>query len=381
MVSGHLRAFRYTSQMNFACRIVLRIVASLGVAFLSIVVGFLPGVAAAAETKSAPVTIPSDVQQIPRGELRSQATIPKGAEVVYYGIEPTQTYAISLEDGTFNMNFYLWFRWKGPYDPTQTTTFDNSSNAMTNHIQNYSYTNAQGNSEPITVADGYKYQLVYIQSGFAGLFDLARYPLDTQKLQLRFESTTYAADQLVYVPDPKRSADQTLVVPDWTTRDIEYHSYIKHYTTNFGNSDWNGPGQDWSLGTWSISIVRPISHFYAKLLLPVVLVMVASVLGLLLRSHHEISRLALSSTGLLTLVFLQLGYSSDLPKSAPLVLMDEIYALAFTVVIISFIRMIWETTQVFHFKRDADNFLKVDRLLAGFLGVTFIVGTALLIIL
>jgi hypothetical protein len=317
---------------------------------------------------------------IPRGTLYKVNSVPAGAEVVYYGIEPIQAYKISLTDDTWDLNFYMWYRWKGPFDPVGTTTFDNSSSASTNYSVTYSYTNAAGQEQPITLSNGYHYQLMYIQAGFSNDFNLTRYPLDNQELEIRFESTTYAFNQLVFEPDPSAGKDTGFGVADWNTQGTSYRSYMKHYSTTFGNSDSGTQFQDWSLGTYTISIQRPLSHFLAKLLLPLIIAMAASIMVLLLKSEHEISRLAISGTGLLTLIFLQQGYSADLPPTVPLVMMDKFYALGYLVVLFTFGRIIWETTQVFHHKRAAENFILVDRVLAGVLAVIFLGGIAALIL-
>ena len=221
---------------------------------------------------------------------------------------------------------------------------------------------------------------MYIQAGFSNDFNLTRYPLDNQELEIRFESTTYAFNQLVFEPDPSAGKDTGFGVADWNTQGTSYRSYMKHYSTTFGNSDSGTQFQDWSLGTYTISIQRPLSHFLAKLLLPLIIAMAASIMVLLLKSEHEISRLAISGTGLLTLIFLQQGYSADLPPTVPLVMMDKFYALGYLVVLFTFGRIIWETTQVFHHKRAAENFILVDRVLAGVLAVIFLGGIAALIL-
>jgi hypothetical protein len=118
-------------------------------------------------------------------------------------------------------------RWKGPYDPVPTTTFDNATGAATNYVITYSYTDAQGNEAPLRLEDGYNYQLAYIQAGFSTNFDLSHYPFDSQKLDIRFENTTYAYNQLVYVPDPSGSSDKGFTVSEWNTSGIATDSFLK----------------------------------------------------------------------------------------------------------------------------------------------------------
>jgi len=333
----------------------------------------------AAPTQVAPATDEGSTHDVvPRGETRVQGPAPKGAEIVYYGIEPVQVYGISLADDLWKANFWMWYRWKGPYDPVPTTTFDNSTNAETNFQVTYSYVDAQGKPSPVTLKNGYKYQLLYVQAGFANEFKLQRYPLDHQELAIRFENTTYPLSQLAYEPDPQRSSDQRFTVPSWLTTSLEYQSFVKHYTTDFGNADAAGPFQDWSLGTYSINIQRPVSHFIGKLLLPLLIVLTASVLVLFLKTEHEISRLALTGTGLVTLIFLQTSYSTDLPPSAPLVLLDKVYVVGYLVVLTTFIRIVWETLEVSKNKREADRLQAIDHRIAMGIGGFVALGLTLL---
>ena len=333
----------------------------------------------AAPTQVAPATNEEQTHDVvPRGETRVQGQAPKGAEIVYYGIEPVQVYGISLADDLWKANFWMWYRWKGPYDPVPTTTFDNSTNAETNFQVTYSYVDVQGKPSPVTLKNGYKYQLLYVQAGFANEFKLQRYPLDHQELAIRFENTTYPFSQLAYEPDPQRSSDQRFTVPSWLTTSLEYQSFVKHYTTDFGNADAAGPFQDWSLGTYAINIQRPVSHFIGKLLLPLLIVLTASVLVLFLKTEHEISRLALTGTGLVTLIFLQTSYSSDLPPTAPLVLLDKAYIIGYLVILTTFIRIVWETLEVSKNKREADRLQAIDHRIALGIGGFVALGLTLL---
>lgn len=335
----------------------------------------------ASQAGPAPGLVPTRDQNIePRGSFFRATRLPKTAEIVYYGIEPETAYDVSPNTDSWSLNFYMWFRWKGPHDPSTTTAFDNVTNASTRYVVKYSYTNAKGVETPIRLTSGYKYQLLYVQAGFSNDFNLSRYPLDTQNLAINFENTTYDFDQLVYLPDPGRSFDKEFDVPDWTTKDISYASYVKHYHTDFGDTDLSHAYKNWSLGTYVITISRPVSHFVGKLLFPLLVVIIAALMTLLLKSEHEISRIALSGTALLALFFLQQGYSADLPPTAPLVLMDKFYILSYALVLFVFIRIVWETTQVFHHKRDAKGLMTADRRIFVGLAILYVIGMALLII-
>jgi len=378
----HREAVRPTSRHHLALRLLILAATSLLALLATGALGILFATASnAATTSENPglTPLPANDQNIePRGTFYRAHGVPKGAEVVYYGIEPEQAYDVSPNTDSWSLNFYMWFRWKGPRDPSTTTAFDNATNAATHYVVKYSYTNAKGVETPIRLKDGYEYQLLYIQAGFSNNFDLSRYPLDTQDLSIQFENTTYDFDQMTYLPDPGRSFDKEFAVPDWNTKNIAYASYVKHYHTDFGDSDSGAGYTNWSLGTYSITISRPISHFVAKLLLPLLVVMIVALMTLLLKARHEISRIALSGTALLALFFLQQGYSADLPPTAPLVLMDEFYVLSYVVVTLVFIRIVWETQQVYHHRRNSDQLMRQNRYIFVTLGLAYSVGIVLL---
>jgi hypothetical protein len=282
---------------------------------------------------------------------------------------------VDLGRGTWEMSFYVWWRWKGPIDPVETTYMTNATGATTNTVINYSFLNDNKHQDPILLKDGFWYQQAYMSMGFSDAFPLDRYPLDQQNLQVRVENTTYDNEQLAYVVDHHVSAGNDLVVPGWKTDDIKYQEYMHHYGTDFGYTDRGADFQNYSLMTFNIHIERPISHFLGKLMLPLIVVLLAAVIALFLKAGNFDTRLALAGTGLLTLIFLQQGYSAELPNPVPVVLMDKIYALAYASVLITFFRVIWTTDRVHRKREDEELFVRSDRRLALIIFGGFAIGT------
>ena len=77
------------------------------------------------------------------------------------------------------------------------------------------------------------------------------------------------------------------------------------------------------------------------------------------------------ATALLTTVFLQLSSMDAVGQTSVLVLMDKIYGLGFAIVFIVIARVIWETFQVFHHKRESHPYVRFDRSLAIVLACAF----------
>jgi hypothetical protein len=307
---------------------------------------------------------------------------PKGAEVVYLGIEPIEVDSVSLQTGTFETSFYIWWRWRGSIDPCPTTQVLNSTAALANYVPQWSYTNARGQEEPYPLGDGWKYQSAKISVGVSDPFSINRYPLDDQLLTIRIENSSYDFDQLVYVPDyANLTKHPYFEVAGWNLAGASMSQYLHHYGTNFGVIGPNSAPQTdlYSQVAYQIKIERPVLHFLMKLFLPMFVVLVAALSSLFVKADDFDVRLAMAGTGLLTLIFLQQGYSGDLPSTSPIVLMDEIYALAYVAVGATFLRVVYTTTRVYRSGRSAETFARLDRVIGALMAATFLVGVIILV--
>jgi hypothetical protein len=306
----------------------------------------------------------------------------KGAELVYVGVEPIQVDTVSLDTDTFQTSFYIWWRWRGPIDPCPTTDILNSTASSNNYVILYSYTNSAGTETPIALPDGEEYQTAKISVGASDPFSISRYPLDNQILRIRVENNTYDYSQLVYLPDFKHMTSQpSFEVAGWNLTGTSMEQYMHRYGTDFGYLDPTTASSDYSQLTYDIEIARPFSHFLMKLFLPMFVVLIAGLSALFVKADDFDVRLAMAGTGLLTLIFLQQGYSGDLPPTSPVVLMDEIYALAYTAVGLTFLRVVYTTTRLHLRHAAAEVFVKPDRIMAVTLATIFLVGATLLVAL
>ena len=298
-------------------------------------------VAALAVAAPAFASTPNDVT---RGSYTVQRAVPASAEVVHMGIEPVQVYSVNLGAGTWASNFFIWWRWRGAIDPTTTTTILNATDATTNYDRTWLYKTADGAERPRVLPDGEHYQQAFVSVGLGDTFPLGAFPLDRQDLQIRVENGLYDANQLVYVPDVGHvSRDAQISVPGWNTRSVSEQSYIHTYGTDFGLGGSRVAHSAFSAFVLTISVARPGSPFWIKLLLPLMIVLISAVGALLIPPEYYEPRLAIAATGLLTLIFLQQVYSGDLPSPVPVVFMDDLYAIALVAVFVTFTRIIWAT--------------------------------------
>jgi hypothetical protein len=113
-------------------------------------------------------------------------------------------------------------------------------------------------------------------------------------------------------------------------------------------------------------------------------VIVMSLAGSVLFVHPSLIevRLAAPATALLSLVFLQQSYTSTLPELGSLVLLDKIYVLAYSLIIVLMLATIvtsfWSRTD-----EDANHAraARLDHIAAVGAAGVFVVGTALIVLL
>ena len=313
----------------------------------------------------------SQAEFIQKGSLRPQEQPPASAQIVKIGIYPTSVHQLDVANNTYYIDTYVWLRWKGEIDPTKTIEFINMVEDWGGKL---SFLQPAPKREP----DGSLYQILKLEGRFNHAFYLSDYPLDRQYLSIRIEDQTYGIDRLAYVIDTKDSGVGDLVrIPGWNLVSWKGETFTHDYQTNFG--DETTP-QKYSMASFSIEISRPISFFFWKLLLPLFMVIIAAIASLLIRPQMVGERAALPAGALLSAIFLQKSYSDSLPDLGYLVLMDQIYLIAYPVIILTLIRVIYSYLQVDNGKIARIQMIhRTDlRLLALFLAI-FVIGVGLIV--
>ncbi len=307
-------------------------------------------------------------------DIHPLTEIPDQAEQVKTGIFAMNLYDIDASRNTYYLDFYIWFKWNGSIDPT-------GSFELANGVEDWGLSSVPVYAEPEELPDGSFYQAWRVEGRFVQPLILERYPLDRHNLNILVENPVYTTDQLVYVADTEQSGySDSLAVPDWEIQGFEVSNMVRQYTTNFGDPRLGDKAQH-SVFQYSLNIARPASFFLWKLLLPLIIVVATSWGSLLLNPQHIDSRIALPVTGLLTAVFLQESYSSNLPDVGYLVLLDKIYAMAYILIFISILEAI-VTADWIHEERPEgyEQAMKLDRLMLKVQAAVLFLGIVMMIL-
>ncbi|MDX2228764.1 MAG: hypothetical protein NW220_03955 [Leptolyngbyaceae cyanobacterium bins.349] len=299
-------------------------------------------------------------------------TIPPTAQQVQVGFYGLNVYTLDIASNSYYLDAYVWFRWKGQIDPIADLEF-------TNAVEEWGMTQKPGYEKPQPQADGSLYQILRVEGRFVQPFNMARYPLDQQRISMVIENSIHTAKDLVYLADTKDSGyANTIAIQGWSINGWKSHNLLHTYPSNFGFAE---PDVfPYSSVRFDILINRPLNFFIWKLLLPLLIVLMSGWGALLLHPSYVESRIAIPVTALLTIVFLQQSYSSALPEVGYLVLLDKIYALAYLLIIAT----IMEAIVTADWAKDStpDTHRRIIRLDRPFLAVQamiLIVGVSFLI--
>jgi hypothetical protein len=300
-----------------------------------------------------------------------QKSTPK---VVRTGFYLNNLYDLNMSAHSFYADFYVWFKWRGDYDPTNIE--------FVNSIEKWSVTNnayGAGDTTITTLKDGTRYKVMRIEGRFYHPFSLGRYPLDQHELDVQIENPEADGDSILYLPDTARAAlvRPTFQIVGWDLQQVRLDSSLHDYGTDFGNSEENA--RRFSNLKFSLTIDRPFSFFLLKMLLPLAVVMLVSLGALVLHPQHIDTRSALPIGGLLTAVYLQQSYNDALPDSGYMVLMDKIYLMAY--VLISFILLhviVAGNATVHHDEKTINRIDRRERYLAIGYFLAFCIGVVIL---
>lgn len=256
-------------------------------------------------------------------------------QVVTVGAWMQNVNDIDMKASLVTMDFYLWFRWKGDIDPTASCEF-------TNVVEKWGMTKEPSYPEPVSLADGSKYQCFHIQGKFNRKFDLRAYPLDRQDLPLEVEDSRHLATELTYVADTQNSGySPEMSLPGWEIEGGKATASEFAYPTNFGRPQAPGGTERYAHFNYTVSIARPWAAYLIRMLVPMLVVLLSSFVSFYLAPVYVDARIGIATAALLSSVALHLTVSADLPHVGYVRLIDKIYNLCYVIIFVTLIESVW----------------------------------------
>ena len=265
------------------------------------------------------------------------------------GMHIENIYNLSLKDKTFNAEGWFWLKWP---EAVQEIITKNKIPILeivelVNQVETWDSNIQLDSNEPELQADGNRLQLVRFSAKFYDdAQNLKRFPFETLELPITVETrpTIFSmADQAISLY-PKLGTTGVLGqyagLNGFELQGSSLTKSIYAYSTNFGES--NGEkGGEFSRVDYTVNYATEFWPSFYQYIMPWLAVMAMLILAPNLEGKFTELRLAIPSTALLTLVFLQLGTSSDLPKLSYITFIDQLYLFGYIASIVLFALFVW----------------------------------------
>jgi hypothetical protein len=164
--------------------------------------------------------------------------------------------------------------------------------------------------------DGTIEQSINIRVPLATHYDLRRFPIDRQTLELQVESYLWNRDQLQFIHDETINGFRDgISIPEWNIEAVSgevSETAVMRSDTPF------------SRYTLEIEIARKTGFYIWKLFLPLIVIVALSWSVFWMTDERFSGRSRISATGVLTIVAYQFVFAENLPRVGYLTLLDQV---------------------------------------------------------
>ncbi len=282
------------------------------------------------------------------------------------GVHIENVHQLSLKDKVYWMEGWYWLKWPEAIDKiikAEKIPLDQIVE-FTNVVEEANLTVTLDNAEPLFLAkeDNY-YQLVRFSGRFyVNDLDLRRYPFVHIVLPLTMETkpdslSCYPSGPpcVALKPEPevaKMMVGQFADINGYDLKAATVEPFLHQYNTTFGVGNLSAfDSINFNL-VYKTNFVAALAQFILPLLVIIGIVLVSPSLPAAMGDV----RLAIPTTALLTLIFLQQGYQANLPSVSYLTFLDWLYLYAYFISIAVFVLFCWSTNRY----NNADEDYKVD---------------------
>ena len=250
---------------------------------------------------------------------------------VTVGLYLNQISDIDLRRGTYDVDFWMWFLWRGKLEQSPLDTFelvggtiqskDNSSTKMVGEIN---------------------YANVRIRAQMHQAFDVSRFPFDAHQLPIIIEESQTESPQYSYLADTANcGTSELLSLPGWFYHDGRKEVSVQTYRTTFGDPESSPDGSHYTRFTVHAEIRRPGLIFAGKLFWSLLIAAIIAWLVYLIPQDELDSRIALGSGALFAAIATGYIIADSLPEAGQVVLADWISALCILFIFASLVETWW----------------------------------------
>lgn len=256
---------------------------------------------------------------------------------------------LSLQNRRFVGEGFYWFIWPQELqDKLESLEIDSATMiTIANQLDTWD-SDIQGlDDDPLRLPDGSYYrQLQFSTSLYMPEISLRRFPFESLQLPLILEAyddnLAIQNENMVLLPDARSNA---LVAPAAGINGYHIVGAALQPTVRTLGSDWGLSNGKLSYAGMALRVTLMSSPLPSILryFLPLFIVVGIVLLAPSLEGELGDIRLAIPSTGLLTLIFLQQSYQTEIPQLDYLTFLDWFYACGYVISIGTFVLFVWGT--------------------------------------
>lgn len=252
---------------------------------------------------------------------------PVGPDKVVAGVYIANIQRVDRTTNSFNADFYVWLRWSNP-DLDPTTGID-----IVNAYESWALTQTPVYDEPRLQPDGSRVWLIHYQGSFNAPLSLSDYPFEKQTLRIVIEEGEENVKRIVYEPDKDPiELDPSITLAGYNFAQPRIEFDTNTYPSSFGEIEASTEDRSFTRITVEMPISSPAVSGIVKIILPIVIVLVTSGLGLLIPAAYVDSKVNVPITAMIALVAMHFVIATSLPDVNYLLMIDLIYILAYATV-------------------------------------------------
>jgi len=321
-----------------------RLALSLVVVSLSLVLAIGPFTRTA---RIIPAPQPANAAPARATAATATPSYPANALPLRGGIHVKNLYNLAIVSQTFAADGWFWLEWDQPLEDVIRAASIPSDRLVEfdNQVEMWDSLIEAETPEPVRLADGrYSQMFRFSATFYIPSLDLHKSPFDTIVLPIVLEtrpdlfSLSQRAVRLEFNQRQESFVGAYGDVAGYRLQGAALRPAINSY-------QWLGSEQNAAYSQLVLSITYGTDSLAAllKWILPLLIVMIVVLLAPSLEGSLNDIRLAIPSTALLTLVFLQQTYRAELPATPYPTFLDQLYAYSYLVALGVFLLFVWSS--------------------------------------
>ena len=247
----------------------------------------------------------------------------EGKDTVKVGVYITSIYNLGFAQNDFGIDFWIWYLYKNDsLDPKGTMEVFNAESST----MEYATVEKKGN---------YIWAAQKCTAMIKKNWEISRFPLDNQTLDVILEETDKDTSEMVYVADVANSKiDPSVTLNGWSITDFKVVPAIKTYNTTYGDPTLTG-SSSYARLSMSTKIERNSKSIFLKLFLGLYVAFLIALAVFFLDGSEIGARAGLAVGALFAAVGNKYVVDSSLPDHTSFTIVDKLHDVTFALILLS----------------------------------------------